>query len=293
MHTVAAARAWAVGEFKRARVQSPTLTADLLLGVVLGWTRVRVLSHTEDRVPKQAWIRLQNLVHRRIRGEPLQYLTGEKEFYGLVFCVTPEVLIPRPETEILVEKAIGLLRNHSAGEIRFADIGTGSGCIAISLLHEIPLSVAWAVDISCAALRIAHENAVRNQVADRILLIQADLLECFPRHPCFDFLLCNPPYVPLKEYDSLPSEVRDHEPHDALFGGDSGLEKYRRLVPEVSSRLVPGGYLLLELGSGQAEQVAQLVECAGFEVEMIENDLQGIPRCLVGRKFQRSDERNG
>jgi release factor glutamine methyltransferase len=293
MHTVASARAWAIYEFKKAQVESPALTADLLLGFVLGWDRVRVLSHAEQSVPQEAWVRLQGLVFRRLEGEPLQYLTGEKEFYGLVFRVTPDVLIPRPETETLVEKAIQIIRSRSLARTRFVDIGTGSGCIAISVAHEIPNSIGWAVDISAAALRIAHENAVRNQVAERILLVQADLLECFPRKSCFDFVLCNPPYVPLEEYDSLTTEVRDHEPHYALFGGDSGLEIYRRLMPEVSSRIVSGGFLLFELGAGQAECVVPLVEREGFSVEMIENDLQGIPRCLIGRRLHRSTATNG
>ena len=289
MHTIASAKTWMVGELKKAQVALPAITADLLLAFVFGWERVRVLSHAEQSVSDEAWIRLQDLVFRHANGEPLQYLTGEREFYGLSFRVTPQVLIPRPETEILIEKALELVRSGLCARSRFADIGTGSGCISVSFAHENPASVGWAVDISGAALKVARENATRHGVADRILFIQADLLECFPRKQCFDLILCNPPYIAYKEYDSLPSGVRDFEPHEALFGGESGLEVYRRLIPEVSSRLESGGYLLLELGIGQAEKVAPFVQNQGFSLETIIDDLQGIPRCLIGRKFFRSN----
>jgi release factor glutamine methyltransferase len=259
MHTLADAQAWARKELKRARVESSLFTADILIGFVLGWDRARVLSHPEHSLGEDAWQNLRDLVSRRARGEPLHYLTGEREFFGYVFRVTPEVLIPRPETEILVEKALDLARSSFVPKPRFLDIGTGSGCIAVSVACEIPSSLCWAVDLSAAALRVAHENSIRHSVAGRILCIQADLLDCFPRKSCFDFILCNPPYIPLGEYDSLPPEVRDHEPQAALLGGESGLDVYRRLVPEVASRLVPGGYLLLELGAGQAQRVAPMV----------------------------------
>jgi release factor glutamine methyltransferase len=285
MHTVADVRAWAIEEFKRAQTGNPLLTADLLLGYVLGWERVHVLSRTEQLVPEEAWIRLQDLVCRRIHGEPLQYLTGEQEFYGLVFRVAPGVLIPRPETEILVEKALSLVENSRNSSTRFADIGAGSGCIAISIAHEIPSAIGWAVDISAAALRIARENAIRHKVNGRIFLIQSDLLSGFAPKECFDLVLCNPPYVALRDSANLPSEVRDYEPHEALFGGESGLEAYRRLLPEIFSRLVTGGHLLLEAGAGQADWIGQQVKKEGFSLEMTVNDLQGIPRCIIARKI--------
>jgi release factor glutamine methyltransferase len=285
MHTVGSARAWAIEELKRAEIKSPVLSADLLLGFILGWDRVRVLSHCEESLSADQWEYLQDRVRRRIHREPIQYLTGEQEFYGLVFRVGPGTLIPRPETEILVENAIDLMRGHSLSGARFLDIGTGSGCIAISIAHEVPFAVGWGVDISPAAIQIARGNTIRHGVAERILLIRSDRLQCFPQKPLFDFILCNPPYVALKDCDSLPSEVRDHEPHTALFGGESGLEFYISLVPEVPSRLATGGYLLLELGAGQSEQVKQIVQREGISVERILNDLQGIPRCLVGRKL--------
>jgi release factor glutamine methyltransferase len=287
MHTIASIRSWASEELRRAQVDSPTLTADLLLGFVLGCDRVRILSHGEDRVPEQAWIRLRGLVLRRSNGEPLQYLTGEQEFFGLPFHVMPGVLIPRPETEILVEKAIELMRREYPHTVRFADIGTGSGCIAVTVAHEAPSSLGWAVDLSAEAIRIARVNAARHGVAERLLFVRSSLLDCFPKAPCLDFILCNPPYVALDEYDSLPGEVRNHEPRGALFGGASGLDVYHRLLPEVSGRLADGGWLLLEVGAGQALRVGQLVENAGLRLQMVLKDLQGIPRCVVARNLSR------
>ena len=287
MQNVGGVRAWALEELKRARIDSPALTADLLLGFVLGWDRVRLLSHIAQEMDDVSWDRLRRIIHRRANGEPLQYLTGEQEFFGLAFKVTPAVLIPRPETEILVEQAIDLIRHHSTSNARFVDVGTGSGCIAVSVAHHIPSSVGWAVDFSALALKIAHENAKRHGVENRIGFGQSDLLECFAQKPCFDFVFCNPPYVALDEYDSLPTEVKNHEPHEALLGGASGLDVYRRLVPEAAVRLVMEGYLLLEVGMGQASQVGQLIEKEGLSLQPALNDLQGIPRCLIGQKISR------
>ncbi len=284
MHNVAAAQEWARKELKQAHIDSPELTADVLVGFVLGWNRSRVLGHPRHPLQEETWLDLQNLVSRRARGEPLQYLTGEREFFGYLFRVTPDVLVPRPETEFLVEKALDLARGSLLPKPRFLDVGTGSGCIAISIAAEIPSSVCWAVDISLEALRVARQNSIRHSVADRIVWIQADLLDCFPRKPSFDFIVCNPPYIPSGDYGSLPPEVRDYEPQEALIGGESGLDIYRRMVPGVSSRLAAGGSLLLEMGAGQAEPVAALVKREGLFIETIINDLQGIPRCLVGRK---------
>jgi release factor glutamine methyltransferase len=283
MHTIADSKSHIITEFKKAQVESPELTADLLIGFVLGWNRVRVLSHPERILEEGARELLLSLTLRRIHGEPLQYLTGEQEFFGYSFRVTPDVLIPRPETELLVEQALGLIRERAA-PVRFADIGAGSGCIAVSILREVPSAFCYAVDRSVAALRIAKENALRHQVNHRIAWICSDLLECWPRRGFLDMILSNPPYVPLKDFDSLPLEVRGFEPHQALFAGEQGLDVYNRLIPDCLLRLVPGGYLLLELGAGQVEAVSRLVEEEGFFLKTVENDLRGIPRCLVAQK---------
>ena len=284
MRTVGETRAWALGELKRAGIDAPALTADLLTGFALGWDRVRILSHPEQEIDDAARELVRDLVRRRAGGEPLQYLTGEQEFYGLAFRVTPAVLVPRPETEFLVEQAIALMRRRASAGVRFADIGTGSGCIAVSVARHVPGALGWAVDISAAALAVARENARRHGVADRIRFVRSDFLACFPEKPCVDFVLCNPPYVALDDYDSLPPEVKNHEPHEALFGGPTGMDPVRRLVPEAAARLAAGGSLLLEAGAGQAEEIARLMENEGLSLHPVVNDLQGIPRCLIGTR---------
>lgn len=284
MRTVGETRAWALGELKRAGIDAPALTADLLTGFALGWDRVRILSHPEQEIDDAARELVRDLVRRRAGGEPLQYLTGEQEFYGLAFRVTPAVLVPRPETEFLVEQAIALMRRRASAGVRFADIGTGSGCIAVSVARHVPGALGWAVDISAAALAVARENARRHGVADRIRFVRSDFLACFPEKPCLDFVLCNPPYVALDDYDSLPPEVKNHEPHEALFGGPTGMDPVRRLVPEAAARLAAGGSLLLEAGAGQAEEIARLMENEGLSLHPVVNDLQGIPRCLIGTR---------
>lgn len=282
MQTVGKVRAWAVEEFKKSGMQSPELSADLLLAFVLSCDRVRILSHPEELLSDEQWSRFQKLVSRRLGGEPLQYLRGEQEFFGLPFEVTPDVLIPRPETEILVEKAIQLIQQHAPLGCRFLDVGTGSGCIAITIAHEVPSAIPFATDRSMPALRVASRNAGRHHTA--VQFVQTNLLDCFPLRPCFDFILSNPPYVALEECDTLPSEVRNYEPHDALFGGESGLDVYHRLIPEAPSRLRTGGFLLVEAGAGQSESIGQLMEQSGMTLVEIIEDLIGIPRCLVGRK---------
>jgi release factor glutamine methyltransferase len=289
MRTVGEAKSWAAEMLAKARVKSAALAADILLGFTIGWDRVRIISHPEQPVTDDVWNNFQNLVARHASGEPLHYITGEREFYGLPFRVTPAVLIPRPETEILVEKTIALMHGYSF-PVRFLDIGTGSGCIAISIAHAVPSCTGWAVDISGDALEIARENASRHGVADRIQFVRGDLLEDLSAELRFEFILSNPPYVPLRECDNLPPDVRNFEPHIALFGGESGLEIYSRLMPQVPSHLVPGGHLLVESGAGQAERIRETTERAGLSVETILNDLQGIPRCVVARKISRRND---
>lgn len=283
MHTIEKTRAWAMDAFKRAGVESPVQSSDLLLGFVTGRDRIYVLSHAEDSLPAETWNEYRSLVLRHAKGEPLQYLTGEREFFGLDFHVNPAVLIPRPETELLVETALGIIRKRLDCRMKFLDVGTGSGCIAVSIAHEIPASTGWATDISEPALGVARRNALRHQVSGRIQFVRADLLDCFSRGWVFDMILSNPPYVPLEEYDTLPSGVRDHEPKRALFGGRDGLDFYRRLVPAAKERLKPGGYVLVEAGAGQADRIGRLIEEAGLVLLEILNDLQGIPRCILAQ----------
>jgi release factor glutamine methyltransferase len=246
------------------------------------------------------------LIKHRHAGEPIQYITGEQEFYGLPFHVTPDVLIPRPETEHLVEKALQLAANlkssvtgHDfsraesrakqdwalapAGFPRIVDIGTGSGAIAVALAHQLPNAQITALDISSFAINIARENAQRNGVADRIRFIQSDLLSAIADER-FDMVVSNPPYVPQADRDSLSVEVREHEPALALFAGEDGLDIYRRLIPAGFAVLEPRGYILLEIGFGQSPAVAALLKQAGFVGIEFVPDFQGIPRVACGRR---------
>jgi release factor glutamine methyltransferase len=284
MENVQRALMWAVQELSRSTVDSLRLTAELLLAHSLGWDRVRVLSHSETPLSPEAASRFAALIRRRADGEPLQYITGLQEFYGLPFRVTPAVLIPRPETEILVEQAILLAGDSGARRVRFADVGTGSGCIAVSFAHEVPEAAGWAIDISVDALVVARENAARNGVLERIAFLRGDFLEGFPPKPCFDLVISNPPYVAVDDAATLPAVVRDHEPAVALFSGSTGLDAYRRLIPQAAPRIVAGGWLLLEIGAGMCEQVSGLLEQAGFSIKTIAADLQGIPRCVLARR---------
>jgi release factor glutamine methyltransferase len=263
--------------------ESATLTAELLIGHILGWSRVQVLTRPEAPLGAEAAAKLQALVRRRLQGEPLQYLTGEQEFYGLQFRVTPAVLIPRPETEILVEQAVGLAAGLTGTSARFLDVGTGSGCIAISVACRIPGLLGCAVDISFPALEIARQNASRHRVLDRIEFLCSDLLDGLSPLPRYDLILSNPPYVADMEYDTLPETVRGYEPHSALFAGESGLEIYSRLLPQATGRLRRGGHLLVEIGLGQADAVIRMMERHEFAVQGVFKDLQGIPRCIVAR----------
>jgi release factor glutamine methyltransferase len=213
------------------------------------------------------------LIDRRLAGEPIQYIFGETEFYGLPFQVTREVLIPRPETEHLVEKALELAGRFT--EPRIVDVGTGSGILAVTLAAHLPDARLTAIDLSAPALTIAEENAKRNGVVLRFLC--GDLL--FPvAHERFEIVVSNPPYVPSVDRPTLSVEVRDYEPALALFAGDDGLEVYRRLIPAAFEVLVPGGFLALEIGYGQQPAIAALLRTSGFaEIEFLP-DLQGILR---------------
>jgi release factor glutamine methyltransferase len=284
MDSVKSALAWAMQELSQSRVESPRLTAELLLAHVLSWDRVRVFSHPEGQISFEAADSYAILIRRRAKGEPLQYITGVQEFYGLRFRVTPAVLIPRPETEIVVENAVTLARTIGTGPLRFADVGTGSGCIAISFAREVPDATGWGTDISIDALAVARENAACNGVLGRIGFLCTDLLEGFTPNPRFDLVISNPPYVAGNDAAVLPAVVREYEPAIALFSGPSGLDSYRRLIPQAARSLVPGGWLILELGAGMAGQVSRLMEPAGFSVENIASDLQGIPRCMLARR---------
>lgn len=235
----------------------------------------------EDRLAHRA------LLQRRLAGEPIQYITGEQEFYGLPFCVSPAVLIPRPETELLVEQVVAWARGEAGGKMatpRIVDVGTGSGAIAVALARALPQAAITASDLSDAALSMARANAARNGVGCRIRFLCGDLLAPVAGER-FEVVVSNPPYVAGAERDALAVEVREHEPEMALFAGEDGLEIYRRLIPAAHAALAAGGLLALELGCGQDEAVTQLLAATGFAAIEIDRDLRGIPRLARARRW--------
>jgi len=222
----------------------------------------------------------QRLVARRLAGAPLAYLTGVKEFWSIPFEVSPSVLVPRPETEALVEKVLEL---SSREDESIVDVGTGSGCIAVALAKELPRARVQAVDVSERALRVARRNAARHK-ARRVQFLRSDLLAAFRGTGAkFDFIVSNPPYVSRGEWEALPAEVRDFEPRRALFAGESGLELIERLVRRAGTFLKPGGYLVFEIGEGQRDQVLGLFGKRWTEIETAW-DLAGKPRVITARR---------
>jgi len=257
------------------------MDSELLLMHVLDRNKAWLLAHGEDAVPEEACARFVELIERRYRGEPIQHLTGECEFYGLPFKVTPDVLVPRPDTEHLVEKVIGLAQRFEAP--RIVDIGTGSGAIAVALAHKLPAAAVTATDLSQSAISVARENAALNGVGERIRFLQGDLLAPLAGEQ-LEIIASNPPYVPNTDRALIAVEVREYEPALALFGGEDGLDVYRRLIPAAHSALVPGGFIALEIGFTQAAAIESLLAAHGFHRIEFTPDLQGIPRVASAQR---------
>ncbi|HZC44397.1 MAG TPA: peptide chain release factor N(5)-glutamine methyltransferase [Acidobacteriaceae bacterium] len=253
----------------------------LLLRHVLGVAHAEMYAYRERPLTALQTEAFNAMIQQRLRGTPVQYITGEQEFFGLPFRVTPDVLIPRPETEHLVEAAIARLKDLASE--RIVDVGTGSGAIAVALAHALPQAEVTALDISPAALAVAAENAKHNGVAARVRFFESDLLSAVAEER-FDAIVSNPPYVASSERKSLPVEVRDFEPTQALFAGPTGLEMYRRIIPDARPLLVPGGWLMMEIGQGQRDPVRALLQDATWAGVEFLPDLQGIPRVAVARK---------
>ena len=265
---------------KRARGDA-RLDAETLLMQVLDKERAHLYAYPELELSCRDLTRYNELLERRAKGEPLQYITGHQEFWGLDLLVSPSVLIPRPETEHAVETALELLRGMEAPHI--VDIGTGSGCIALALASELPGARVDAADVSVQALEVARSNAERLGLAQRVQFAASDLLEAYlGGGPRFDMVISNPPYVGKQEADKLQVEVREHEPHCALFGGEQGLDIYRRLIPQASQVLKPGRWLVMEIGYSQEEAIHILLRDWN-EVRSVA-DLKGIPRIVVARR---------
>jgi release factor glutamine methyltransferase len=264
-----------------AGIETAALDAELLFRHAAGWDRARLVISTGESVPSDVARRFRGLVAERARRTPLQHLTGRQAFWRHFFAVSPAVLIPRPETELLVEAALECLRPLTAPVV--VDVGTGSGCIAVSIALERPDAHVYGVDLSTAALAVARENGAL--VSDRVLWREGDLLapvaELAGR---VDLVASNPPYIDPSERDALAPEVRDHEPPSALFAPGERYSVYRALIPQAAAALREGGWLLLEVGLGMADTVGALAAGAGLEVARVIPDLQSIPRTVVARR---------
>ena len=289
-----------ITQLRAAGVPSDTLAAELLLLHATGRSRTSIYSHPEDPLSDQQSQYYLALTEKRAAGIPTQHLTGKQEFWGLEFEVTPDVLIPRPETEHVVEVALDRLalrdlrsqqKQNMTGEgLLLADIGTGSGCIAIALAKEFPAAQIHALDISPAALAVAQRNASRLGCSDRIHFVESSLLKTInslaTRHSplAYDLIASNPPYIGRREASTLTREVRDHEPELALYGGEEGYELYADLITQSAAHLKPGGILVLELGHNSLPAVQPLFDTPAWINVGITNDLAGIPRVLSGQR---------
>jgi release factor glutamine methyltransferase len=304
---VGAALREAIAHLEREHVPSASLAAELLLMHTLGRDRTFLYAHPEQELDAATCERYFSLIAQRASGVPTQHLTGRQEFWGLDFEVTPDVLIPRPETEHVIELALQRLRAAASGdtsprnsELCIADVGTGSGCIAIALAHELPNARITATDISPRALEVARRNAARHGVASRIAFAECNLLDALlhesrvTNHPSpspgasesrlFDLIASNPPYIARKDAATLPREVREHEPDIALFAGEAGTEMYAPLIAEAAKLLKPGGLLVLELGYNSADHVSRLLETTEWSAVAITNDLAGIKRVASAQR---------
>ncbi len=246
----------AVVHLKRAGVPNPYLDAQMLLADLLGRSRVYLLAHGEEPLSPELLTQYRAWVARRAAGEPLAYIVGYTWFYGLKFHITPDVLVPRPETEVLVEHAIRDVQSRQGKVVRAADVGTGSGAIAVTIAAYEPRARVYATDISASALRVANQNVQAHNVRDRVFLVQADLLT--PLRGPFDLIVANLPYVGEDEADILAPEVREYEPGVALWAGKDGLSLIRRLLAQAPSRLAQRGVVLMEIGYRQGAQVVEL-----------------------------------
>jgi len=268
---------YAAGLLEAEAIHAPRLTAEVLLAHALGTGRSHLFAHFGDTVEPEFAARYLAFVGERLAGKPTQYITGRQEFFGIEFLVTPTVLIPRPETELLVEIAI----EKSSGSERVVDVGTGSGSIAVAFKTNRPNTHVIATDVSSAALAVASGNAHRLNA--NIEFIHGDLLEAFARRSV-DMVLSNPPYVPLEDLPGLQREVREYEPAEALFAGPDGLDCYRRLIGQTARVLRPGGWMVLELGYNSRSAVLEMLSTEEWDEAEIFPDLAGIPRIVAVTK---------
>jgi release factor glutamine methyltransferase len=270
---------------REASIGEDLRTASLLLEHILAWDRAKLIARYDEQLSPDTYDDYMTFIRRRTTGEPVQYMTGHQEFYGLDFVVTPDVLIPRPETEFLVEQVIEMARGLDSPLI--VDLGTGSGCIAVTVAVNVPRARIIATDISAEALAVARENTVRHRVVSRVEIIQGDRLAALEGRgfeDTIDIIASNPPYVPAGGLESLQREVRDFEPMIALYGGADGLDFYRYLLTDSVKYLKRGGHLVFEIGYNQSEPISTLLDPETWERVALLDDLQGIPRIIAVRR---------
>jgi release factor glutamine methyltransferase len=286
---------WTVDYLKGHGSESPRLDAEVLLAEALGCQRIELYTRFEDVPSDQQRTAFRELVRRRAEGTPVAYLVGRREFYSLSFRVTPDVLIPRPETELLVVAVLDLVKGMSSGTSNpqslipnpsIADVGTGSGVIAVCLAKHLPSSRVTAIDVSPAALAVAQDNAKKHGVADRIEFVESDLFVSLPGGRQYDFVVSNPPYVKADEWEKLPPDVSKFEPRIALLAGPKGTEVIERLIPQAAERLRPGGHLLMEISPTIHDTVLGLLKADGrLELAPTIKDLARLPRIVQARRI--------
>jgi release factor glutamine methyltransferase len=279
---------WTDERFRREGLSTPRLDAEVLLAETLGVDRVGLYTHFDQPLHPEELARFKKLIQRRLQREPVAYIIGKREFWSLTFKVTPDVLIPRPETEILIAEALKVVSAvaRTGRNFRILEIGTGSGAISITLAKECPSASLVATDLSAKALAIAQENASRLGVGGRIQFLRGDLFAPLEKESTFELIITNPPYIAEDDFSSLPPEVRNFEPRLALDGGKDGLAFFRKVLPRVGEFLSPGGWFLAEIGAGQEEKIRQIAEGnPGLASGAFVPDLAGIERVFKVRKI--------
>lgn len=286
--SVEAARRSLTNLLRASDIDSPELDARLLIGAALNLDLTGLISAAKRTLSPDEAAQLAQFAARRLYGEPIARITGIKEFWGLQFTLSADTLVPRPDTEIIVEAALDCLDTSGprSRTLRIADLGTGSGAIILALLSELPGAIGIATDINLAALRTARGNAERNGLAQRTHFVACDYTSALLGG--FDLVVSNPPYIPSTDIADLDVEVRDHDPLRALDGGDDGYDAYRIIAPEAARLLAPGGFLVVEVGHHQSDAVTGLITDAGLELAgPAKTDLGGVKRAVMGRKKPR------
>jgi release factor glutamine methyltransferase len=268
----------AAGLLAEAGVEEPRLEARLLLAGAAGWAPEAILARRSEPVPEEILLRADAMLERRARREPASHIFGRREFWGLEFQVTSEVLDPRPDSETLIEAALARIGNRAA-PLRVLDLGTGTGCLLLAILNELPYARGLGIDLSPAALRVAEANAARLGLSERAAFALGAWGHGLAEE--FDLILVNPPYIPSGELDGLQPEVARWEPRLALDGGRDGLEAYRRMTPDLARLLAPSGFAAVEIGLGQAAEVGSICARSGLRILDCARDLGGRGRCLL------------